>query len=599
MKKKNQRKIIITFLLILSLFTIISTTNAGTINVPGDHTTIEAAVSAAGLSDTIVLDPLSGPFTLSDQITITGKTITIESKGPEKAVIDLQNDKRAFFVDDYGATLILKSITIINGHVDKDYPKENGGAIYNFGGTLELYDCTFTSNKADNEGGAIYNEEGTIDLSACIFDGNSATYAGGAISNIKGTVTSNGVCKFNDNYVTMYNGGAIYNEGGAIELTGPTSFTHNSAIGLGGAIYNDPSGTVTLDTCYFDANLANMGGAIANDNLLELHACTFTSNEADNDGGAIYNGMDSHANLDGCTFTSNKADNDGGAIYNEKSGTGTTIVTLDDCTFNDNTATNYGGAIFNGIKGDVTLDDCEFNGNTAVKGGAFYNNGGSVGFTTGTFTDPTTIYGLLREISGSGDEGAGEVEVVVDSLGKFIIKIYDANKVLLLEEVVHEFSSATETLAVGFLLNDPRYIIEATPVLEDDDAWTFTPVIDGEVKVVSKLKTPTPSKPVTPNIPVGTTTPNIPVGTTTPTIPSGTTTFTTSDENVTNTTPSKNVTPTTPKEEKLENSYVEDDDVENSVGAANIVTMKHTGIPIIAIILIVLSLLGVGIFRKR
>ena len=135
---------------------------------------------------------------------------------------------------------------------------ENGGAVYNRGGTITI-DGTFASNNTKADGGAIYN-------------GN-----GGNITSLRGTFTGNTAGK---------RGGAIYNTGkneSTIKITAAT-FSDNKAADKGGAISN--AGDITID------------------------GSTFTGNEAEVNGGAIHNMKNATLTLTGTNvFESNKLTN--------------------------------------------------------------------------------------------------------------------------------------------------------------------------------------------------------------------------------------------------------------------------------------------------
>ena len=135
---------------------------------------------------------------------------------------------------------------------------ENGGAVYNRGGTITI-DGTFASNNTKADGGAIYN-------------GN-----GGNITSLRGTFTGNTAGK---------RGGAIYNTGkneSTIKITAAT-FSDNKATDKGGAISN--AGDITID------------------------GSTFTGNEAEVNGGAIHNMENATLTLTGTNvFESNKLTN--------------------------------------------------------------------------------------------------------------------------------------------------------------------------------------------------------------------------------------------------------------------------------------------------
>jgi len=106
--------------------------------------------------------------------------------------------------------------------------------------------------------------------------------------------------------------------------------------------------------------------------------CTIEGNYA-RDGGGVY--VDGRAGVAkpsfvGCTFRQNEADLDGGAIYNDGRRRGEASPNFVDCTFEKNVA-NYGGAMFNqATKGQSHphLSSCLFRENHAyVRGEALYN----------------------------------------------------------------------------------------------------------------------------------------------------------------------------------------------------------------------------------
>lgn len=60
----------------------------------------------------------------------------------------------------------------------------DGGVIYNYGGTATVTDSIFIDNSATYGGGGIYIDGGTGTATNNIFIGNSATYGGGIYSGI-------------------------------------------------------------------------------------------------------------------------------------------------------------------------------------------------------------------------------------------------------------------------------------------------------------------------------------------------------------------------------------------------------------------------------
>lgn len=95
-------------------------------------------------------------------------------------------------------------------------------------------------------------------------------------------------------------------------------------------------------------------------------ACTFTGNNAFDDGGGMYNYVDASPTVTGCTFSGNRATN-GGGMYNYLS-----QPVLTNCSFWGNRA-NVGGGMHNYTGGSPTLVNCSFAGNAAITGGGIYS----------------------------------------------------------------------------------------------------------------------------------------------------------------------------------------------------------------------------------
>jgi len=208
------------------------------------------------------------------------------------------------------------------------------------------------------------------------------------------------------NSTAIGNGGAIYNEGNLTVIN--STLTGNTATNYGGAIYNEGSLTVTNST--FTGNTASNGGAITNyyKSSLAVTSTIINNNNAANDGGAINNygnltvtnsiiNNNTAASYGGAienygtltltksTLTGNSAFT-GGAIFNARMDTlGTSTVT--NCTITGNTAEYYGGAIYNGGgSSTVTVTNSTLTGNNATNGGAIYNIYSTLTVTNCTLT---------------------------------------------------------------------------------------------------------------------------------------------------------------------------------------------------------------------
>lgn len=259
---------------------------------------------------------------------------------------------------------------------------QDGGAIYNFS-SIGKISGTFTGNKAEGlsssgffdgdagKGGAIFNFGGPLGEDV---DGNPLLW-GADIESVDGIFDKN---------TAQWHGGAIYNGGEIGSISG--TYTNNSALtGQGGAIYNREYATEhfdadenneAFDMYYgyikdingkFSSNIADQGGgAIYNEGKIDKISAEFTQNKGFH-GGALMNDGEI-GTLEASTFKGNSANNKGGAVYN----TGK-LNSQGKISFENNSA-NQGGAIANDGTYNISRYST-FTGNKAQDGGALYNTG--------------------------------------------------------------------------------------------------------------------------------------------------------------------------------------------------------------------------------
>jgi predicted outer membrane repeat protein len=237
------------------LFNIFSYAN--TITVGGSCSLTEAIANAnnddqaqadcgAGSGTDTLVFASDQTLTLTTSPSINSSDLIIDGTG-RNITIDGDSSGRLLVTN---VTLDLINIEIING---KPGIIGDGGAIKNDNGTINVTDCTFSNNQANN-GSAIYNDGGTVTITNSTFSNNQATTGnGGAIYNDNGTVTISH-STFSNNQATSGNGGGIYNTGsGQINLS-DSSFSTNQANNAGGIDNN--SGTITLESTAVTGNTA-------------------------------------------------------------------------------------------------------------------------------------------------------------------------------------------------------------------------------------------------------------------------------------------------------------------------------------------------------
>lgn len=160
-------------------------------------------------------------------------------------------------------------------------------------------------------------------------------------------------------------GGGIANNAGTVTLNDST-VTGNNAEDNGGGIYNGPAGTVTLHD-----------------------GSTVSGNHAGYYGGGIDN-FGTVIMQDGSTVSGNHAGYYGGGIYNYEAA----VTLTGDSTVTGNTAGLYGGGIVNDF-GTVDMHDTSTIGpdNTARNGGGMFNDTGTVTMTGDSKVTGNTAYG--------------------------------------------------------------------------------------------------------------------------------------------------------------------------------------------------------------
>ena len=345
------------------------------------HKTLALTLSASLLNAYAV--PAFSAETISADKTITGETFKNETGNPRGGVFALK-EPAAWDANIRGDMVV----NIKDSHFTNNSTSAGGygGTIFQYTGTLNIDNTTFTGNTADWDGGAI----STVDPTPA----NRPDGAGKLV--VKNST-------FDSNTATVYSAGAIglYSEG---EISNST-FTNNKAGGHdpadatdgGGALYLGGWAQATLKGNLFEGNSSNRGGAIGTtaggiSQYAYLHSTgdTFKNNTATKFGGAIFNQFATANNyVNDATFTGNKADKYGGAIYNSG------VLTVNNSNFTTNTA-DAGGAIFNANKAVLNLEgNNTFADNTANGVANDIHNDGTLNINSGTTT-------LAGGITGNG-----------------------------------------------------------------------------------------------------------------------------------------------------------------------------------------------------
>ena len=220
------------------------------------------------------------------------------------------------------------------------------GSVYVALSNPVITNCRFENNNtgSQSEGGAMYIWDASPRIENNVFINNSATYSGGAISIYRGNVATQPQIinnRFENNHAAS--GGAIVIHSNCVPLMEGNVFIGNTASYDGGAIW---AGYVLAGEIQFINN-------------------TFTNNEANSDGGALYF-IEVRAKFVNNLWEGNSCTSQGGAFY----AADYAQLVIEDSRFIGNDGNQTGGLYIND---HTTLDmnRCAFLNNTANSGAAF------------------------------------------------------------------------------------------------------------------------------------------------------------------------------------------------------------------------------------
>ncbi len=409
----------------------------GTILVPADQPTIQAAIDSAITGDAIevatgtYIEALTvGPAQVTG-LTIQAApaaTVTLRSNNNAIAVSgnDLTVDGLTIEPNGGVGSLIHLSggaiFTLINSTVQLGDGVSDGGGLDAADSTVAIVNTSFFDNRA-LEGGHIHLTQSTLTISDSLFEQGTATSTltddgGGAIWAKDSDVTVIDT-DFRNN--TGREGGAILfvgNISGALDTLDITGglFEFNNASQDGGDIRSLDFATLSIDGTTFTGSTANQrGGAVFwFDKDVTVIDAVFDGTHASNDtGGAFQYGDNKDTRdggdivFDGCTFRNiNIATRGGGVHLDVDKGAGYSLL-VTNSLFENNVAQD-GGAIYN-RKIDGLVSDSQFINNQADKqGGAIRSSNGAVDYTRNLFCLNTVA------VSGRGgaiyDTGGGTIQ---------------------------------------------------------------------------------------------------------------------------------------------------------------------------------------------
>ena len=158
-----------------------STTIAATINVPGDHATIQGAIDASVNGDVIAI--AAGTY-YEANLNPNGKAITIGSaSGNLDVTIDAQQGGSVFVINSgEGSGTVIQDLVITGGSGTVLGGPTCGGGVFCEFSNPTITDCRIEGNTASGGGGGIFCYNGSsATISSCVILDNAAGNRGGGI----------------------------------------------------------------------------------------------------------------------------------------------------------------------------------------------------------------------------------------------------------------------------------------------------------------------------------------------------------------------------------------------------------------------------------
>ena len=269
----------------------------------GPKLSIKNAIGTVNTNGTIKIK--KGVYTGINNTNIyINKNVTLIGQSQTGTIINAQKSNTIFTVAP-NITFTIVNLTLTNASVTG-----NGGSAinnYNIGGIVTLKNVTVSNSTSTTAYGGAISNKGILTFENCIINDNIVTnpYAnGGAIYNYMGTVIIKN-SKLNNNAASCY-GGAIYNTQGTLTILN-SSFAGNTAVSGSAIYYAGNGGNWSIKDSAFIDNVATGNGTIYNYfGNLNVTGSDFKSNIASY-GGAVCNGLYGALNIHFNRFTGNTA----------------------------------------------------------------------------------------------------------------------------------------------------------------------------------------------------------------------------------------------------------------------------------------------------
>ena len=325
-------------------------------NVPGDFSTIQAAIKACQDGDSIGVE--AGTY-FEHSIDTQGKSILIEGRvdasgNPLVTINANQNGPVFIFQSSETDETVLSNIVMTNGS-----SSQGGGVRCLNNSNPSLLRCRIEGNQAV-EGGGLYCSQSDPVLVRCVIEDN----------------------------IAVQNGGGVFCIGGSSPTIYQTRIDDNSAGFRGGGLYSSGDGSPYLSSYYSTT-------------FFSYYSSTIDGNTANVEGGGIWIGdcASGYPLIQKIFIRNNESETGAGVFLRDSS------VGLLRCDISDNHGAIGGGIAFgpNGL-GTHTVSGCRLIGNTAsdLGGGAACLSGSYVEIYTSTLQSNAAQEGAGLHCDASG-----------------------------------------------------------------------------------------------------------------------------------------------------------------------------------------------------
>ncbi len=277
-------KLSVTFIVVLLTLSVYAAQYQ--VDPNGGFDAIQAAIDNANAGDQIVLSPGVYTGTTGQSIYMINKFITLRSQDPNDAavvrgtVLQCSTDAgesapAIYFEAGYEGAATFAGFTITGGLTQPAIVCSN-----NEDYTLILDSCVIR----DNQAGGIYGSEMSLSLVDCVFQHNQAE-EGGAL-NCRDSRVEMQDCVFIENSADNQ-GGGIYLDESFVRAIRCQWMGNQAESGAG--LYSRDDSSVLVDNSIWVGNRASEigGGMMLEGSLVELENCSLAGNVADEEGGAM------------------------------------------------------------------------------------------------------------------------------------------------------------------------------------------------------------------------------------------------------------------------------------------------------------------------